>query len=121
MTANDANGDTGEFVTAYVGTNTLISPKAALTYENCKELEETVNACVEQNRLALVLDCKAIQFMDSEALEKLVELHDKLLAKGGDLKIAGLNTLCRDILMVTRLINVFNVYADVPEALRSRS
>jgi hypothetical protein len=36
------------------------------------------------------------------------------------LKIVGLNTVCRDILIVTRLINVFNIYSDVPEAVRSR-
>jgi anti-anti-sigma factor len=57
-------------------------------------------------------------FLDSKALESLLYLHDRLKERGGMLKLANLNAVCRDILKVTRFINVFHVYQDVQEAIR---
>jgi hypothetical protein len=59
--------------------------------------------------------------MDSQALELLLTMHESLMNSGGILKIFGLNGVCRDILVTTRLINLLNIYWEMQEALRGES
>ncbi len=119
--AADVHGiDPNKFGITKVGTHTVLIPKESLTFENRKAFDGAIQKLVDENQILIILDCKAVEFLDSEALEELVENHDELAVQGGSLKIVGLNTVCRDILIVTRLINVFNIYSDVPEAVRSR-
>lgn len=120
MAAAGPDIDSTQFGYTRVGTNAILTPKGSLTFENRKVFVATINKLISANQTSIVMDCKAVAFMDSEALEQLVQTHDELVSQGGSLKIVGLTAVCRDILIVTRLINVFNIYSDVPEAVRSR-
>ena len=104
-----------------VGKNSVLTIKASLTFENCDEFETVVNAVIERNAAGVILDCKAVAFLDSKALEMLTRAHEALKKRGDLLKFANLNAVCRDILTVTRLINIFHVYEDIAEAARKRS
>lgn len=101
-----------------VGSRTVIAPKESLTYENREKLQDTFDECLSQQRSDIILDCKAVGYMDSEALELLVRLHEELRNQGNRLKIIGLNEVCRDIFFATRLIHLY-VYEDIHEAIRS--
>jgi len=106
---------------AKIGENVVLSPRESLKFENCEEYSGIFGQIVRQNQANLILDFKSVAVMDSKALELLVETQDALRQRGKLLKLANLNGVCRDILMVTRLINHFHVYEDVAEAARSRS
>jgi len=73
---------------------------------------------MKQQRSDIILDCKAISYMDSEALELLVHMHEELRNQGNLLKIIGLNDVCRDIFVATRLIHL-HIYQDMHEAIKS--
>ena len=103
---------------AKVGTRTVLAPKESLTYEICEELEATFEECLNDQRTDIVLDCKDVTCMDSEALELLVRMHEELRNHGSALKIITLNDVCRDIFVATRLIHL-HVYEDIHEAIRS--
>jgi len=103
---------------AKVGTRTVLAPKESLTYETCEELEATFEECLNDRKADIILDCKAVTFMDSEALELLVRMHEELRTRGSVLKIITLNDVCRDIFVATRLIHL-HVYEDIHEAIRS--
>jgi anti-anti-sigma factor len=103
---------------AKVGTRTVLAPKESLTYETCAELETSFDECLNDQRADIILDCKDVTFMDSEALELLVRMHDELRNRGSVLKIITLNDVCRDIFVATRLIHL-HVYEDIHEAIRS--
>jgi len=120
MAADGHAIDSSKFGMTKVGAHSALTPKESLTFENRNAFDAAIQKLVDEKQILIVLDCKAVAFLDSEALEELVETHDELAAQGGSLKIVGLNTVCRDILIVTRLINVFNIYSDIPEAVRSR-
>ncbi len=102
-----------------VGASSVVAPGESLTYQNCKELEDLIKGLISQNQTRIILDCKTVPFMDSKVLELLLQLHNTLKNRGGALKITGLNAVCRDILLTTRLINILFVYEDIAEALRS--
>jgi anti-anti-sigma factor len=104
--------------TGRVSSRTIFAPRESLTYENCKELEAMFNDSLDQHKTEIILDFKAVSFLDSEALELLVRIHEELRNRGGVLKIIGIDAVCRDILNATRLINVFRVYEDIHKAIK---
>ena len=107
--------------TARVSSRTILAPKESLTYQNCEKLETMFNDSLSQHKTEIILDCKAVSFMDSDALELLLRFHEELSNRGGRLKIIGLNTVCRDILNATRIISVLNVYEDIHQAVKGVS
>ena len=106
--------------TAKIGENVVLMLKEPLTADNCEAFEKIFDQVIDQNPSSLILDLKPVAFMDSVALELLIKVHDTVARQGGVVKLANLNDVCRDILVVTRLINLFRVYEDVAEAARSR-
>jgi anti-anti-sigma factor len=105
-------------VTTKVGTRKILNPKSSLTFQNCQEFEATLMDYIRQEVIEIIVDCKSVSLFDSEALELLVRIHEQLKSRGGSLKLVGLNDLCRDILIATRLVNFFQVYEDIHEAMR---
>jgi anti-anti-sigma factor len=107
--------------TATVGINVVVTIKESLTFKTCEELETMFNQLIRQNKNRIVLDFGEVNFMDSQALELLLTMHESLMNSGGILKIFGLNGVCRDILVTTRLINLLNISWEMQEALREES
>lgn len=107
--------------TSKVGANVVLTLRASLTFENCEEFEDIFNRVIGQNPPSLILDFKSATSLDSMALELLVRSDDALKGQGSILKLANLNPVCKDILMVTRLSNHFHVYEDVADSVRSLS
>ncbi len=102
-----------------VGPRTVLSPREPLTYLNCEDLEATFRSCLTHPKMEILLDLDSVPLLDSEALELLLGMHEEMLTQGGALKLINVNPLCRDILIATRLLNVFSVFENVSEAIRS--
>ncbi|HLA28406.1 MAG TPA: STAS domain-containing protein [Syntrophales bacterium] len=101
-----------------LGNHTIVTLKEPITYQNCKELEDCIERVAGKSQAAIILECKAVSYVDSVALEMLLRLQEKIMERGMQLKIVSLNAVCRDIMIVTRLINQFTVHASVPEAIK---
>jgi anti-anti-sigma factor len=104
-----------------IGGRKILNPKTSITFKNREEIEAMIQDSIEGNKAEIILDCKSVPFMDSEALELIFRIHEELKARGGILKLVGLNAVCRDILLATRLINEFHVYNDIHEAIKRLS
>ena len=104
---------------AKAGARTILTPKEPLTCQNCEEFHARFDEITSQQKTEIILDCKAVSLIDSAGLELLVELEERLRKRGGILKLINLSSLCRDILVATRLINIFHVYSDIHEAIRN--
>jgi anti-anti-sigma factor len=99
---------------------TIVTLESQITYSNCNELEEKIDNAIQQNKTEIILDCKNVGLLDSAALQLLVQTHEELRNKGGALKMVGLNDVCLDIMLATRLINMLFIYKDIHEAVTSR-
>jgi len=100
------------------GGMTVLAPKEGLNHQTRDEMEGHFNECLDQFRTKIILDCKEVPYFDSEGLEMLIATDEKLRKRGGILKIIGLNSLCRDIFVSTRLINTLHIYNDIHEAIK---
>lgn len=67
----------------------------------------------------VVLDLARVPYVDSRGLELLLELRDRCVSRGGSLKLAGPNALCKDVLRITRLHREFDVFDDAVSAAGS--
>ncbi len=102
------------------GGRIVINPKASITYENCEELEAKFDESINHGKTEIIMDCKSVAYMDSEGLALLLRMHVNMKKKGGKLKLSGMNKVCRDILLATRLITVLHVYNDMQTAITDR-
>ncbi|CAB1083168.1 hypothetical protein JY97_02855 [Alkalispirochaeta odontotermitis] len=103
-----------------VGVRTILAPSVPLSIKNVKEMTAVILDCIQRPNSEIILDCKSAKFMDSAGLELLLQVHNDLKNNGGKLKVIGLNETCRDILYATRLINVFNIFNDIHDAIRHK-
>lgn len=104
-----------------VGAVMVLTIKESLTHVTCQDLEKILNQAMSKNRNRIILDFRSVPFIDSQGLELLLTMHEKLADSGGNLKILGLNGVCRDILVATRMINFLHVFGDLQEALRGEA
>jgi anti-anti-sigma factor len=90
-------------------------------------LEDTLAAFrqVVEHQLAgkdvvdLVLNLREVPFVDSAALECLLELQDRLAERMGQVRLAKCHPDVRKILEVTRLDATFEIFEDIPEAIKA--
>ena len=95
------------------GVKTFIDPDFALIGENMASLDEQVKECLDKNDIHLVIDLASVPYIDSEALEKLLEYYNQIRNIGGSLEIFNPNPLCNEILNITRITNYIDIYFDL--------
>lgn len=77
-------------------------------------------ACVGVlDRSRVVLDLDNTELLDSEGLEALLNVQDKLREEGGEVKVCTTNSTNRKILEVARLDQQLEVFSSVIDAVKS--
>jgi len=120
MTNNQQDSELRQIDGRKHSSQAALSLKNAITWQNCLELKKKLESKIAEGRTEIILDFKRVDLLDSAALEMLIEIHDVLMKQGGILKLAGLQEVCSDILMATRIINIFFVYKDINEAVSDK-
>jgi len=67
----------------------------------------------------IVLNLGGVNYIDSGGLGTLVALYTTASNAGGAVKLAALTQRIGDLLQVTKLLTVFEVFANVEEAVKS--
>ena len=101
------------------GARVVLTPSSSLLDENMAEVRDMVRGALDHGKSEIILDLKGATFIDSDGLEFLVDTEAELRKSGGILKIVHLNPVCTDILIATRLMNIFSVFKDVHEAMKN--
>jgi anti-sigma B factor antagonist len=86
--------------------------------EESSLLRETVKKTVMENN-RIVLNLGEVSYIDSGGLGTLVALHTTAHNAGGAIKLASLTKRVGDVLQVTKLLTVFDVYNSEAEAVES--
>jgi anti-sigma B factor antagonist len=86
--------------------------------EESSLLRETVKNAIPNNR-RIVLNLGDVNYIDSGGLGTLVALHTTAHNVGSNIKLANLTKRVGDLLQVTKLLTVFDVYNSEYEALES--
>jgi anti-sigma B factor antagonist len=69
------------------------------------------------NSKKVVLDLENVSYIDSGGLGMLVGVYSSARAAGADIKLSGLGQRVRDVLQITKLVTVFEVYDNEQQAV----
>src|SRR5215467_3291714 len=81
-------------------------------------LRDRVRQLIAEHR-NLVLNLGGINYIDSGGLGTLVSLYTTAHNAGGSIKLANLTQRVGDLLQVTKLVTIFEVFPNVEEAVES--
>jgi len=82
-------------------------------------LKDKVNSLVLQGRREVIVNLAKVTAIDSSGLGEIVACLTTVKRGGGRLKLLHLNSRHRDLLSITKLLTVFEVYDAEEEATRS--
>jgi len=83
------------------------------------KLRELITQALEIDKNDIVLDLGGVTAIDSSGIGEMVACYTSVTKRGGQLKLMHLSPKITDILQVTQLITVFDVFDDEREALGS--
>ncbi|MGA7928744.1 MAG: STAS domain-containing protein [Candidatus Sulfotelmatobacter sp.] len=86
--------------------------------EESSLLRDTVKKAVSENN-RIVLNLGQVNYIDSGGLGTLVALRTTAQNAGGTIKLTNLTQRVGDLLQVTKLLTVFDVYNSEAEAIES--
>ena len=87
--------------------------------EESNALREKVKSLIAEGKKKVVLNMANITFIDSAGLGTLVAAHHSAKSQGAALKLAHLGSKFQEVLQITKLLTVFDVYNSEAEAVAS--
>jgi len=97
----------------------IIAPKGRLTVETEADFVQAVRQLLDNGQIRLVLNLADVPYIDSGGLGAIAHTYTSAWRRGGELKLLNVKHRNRQLLTVTRLITVFEVFESEDEAVRS--
>ncbi len=82
-------------------------------------LRKTIRDLLEDKRTLILLNLADVDYIDSSGIGELVSAYTGVKNRGGVLKLLHLTKKVHDLLQLTKLFTVFDVYSDEHTALSS--
>ena len=82
-------------------------------------LRDKIQNMLDAGQTKFLLNLADVDYIDSSGLGELVSSFTTVKNQGGALKLLSLTHRVRDLMQITKLLTVFDVYDDEPEALKS--
>ena len=89
--------------------------------EGSEILRDTLRDLISQGHKKILLNLGDVNYSDSSGLGALVSGYTSLTSQGGHLKVLNLTKKVHDLLQVTKLLTIFEVFDDEATALKSYS
>ena len=86
---------------------------------NAVALHRSIRSLVLEKKTQIILNLAGVTFIDSCGLGELVASQISVENKGGEIKLIGLTDQLQELFRATRLLAVFDTYANEPEAIQS--
>src|SRR5438876_721822 len=83
------------------------------------EMRETIQHMLDEGKKKFIVNLEKVTFMDSAGIGELVACHKRAVEKGGVIKILKANEKMLDLFAITKLIEIFDLFTDEKEALKS--
>jgi len=104
--------DAGQVTVVELGGRITLGDGSAL-------LRKTIRGLLDDKRTKILLNLADVDYIDSSGIGELVSGFTAVKNQGGDLKLLHLTKKVRDLLQITKLYTVFDVYTDESAALGS--
>jgi anti-sigma B factor antagonist len=103
-----------------VADGTILDLKGKLTLgEGDTLLKDKVNSLILEGHKKLVLNLEGVPYIDRAGLGEIVRTYTTVSRQGGKLKLLNLTKRIQDLLSITKLLTVFEVYEEEDAAVKS--
>lgn len=87
--------------------------------DNADPLYDTLQSFVEKDEIEFLLDLRSVTYISSTGVGSLIKCYRAVLKKKGHVKFLSPSQSVRNILAISKLDGVFEIFSDEDEALRS--
>jgi anti-sigma B factor antagonist len=102
------------------GDVTILDLEGKITIgEGSVSLRSAIRRLIEEGKKKILLNLAGVGYVDSSGIGELVSSYTTINREGGQLKLLKLTQKIKDLLTITKLLTVFDVYDDESEALNS--
>ena len=101
------------------GPISLLDVSGRLTSFETGALRESISRLLKQDRKNIVLNLSELQYLDSSGIGELVSSFTTVTNGGGQLKLLNLTKKIQELLAITKLLTVFQVFNDEKTAVAS--
>ena len=106
--------------TRQVGDVSVVDVAGRITLgEGSSALRDLLREMVGKGDKKILLNLGDVSYIDSSGIGELVSGFTTVTNSGGQLKLLNLNKRVKDLLQITKLYTVFEVYEDEAAAIRS--
>ncbi len=106
--------------TRHVDSVTVVDIAGRITLgEDLAELRQLVRNLLAQGQKSILLNLADVTYIDSSGIGELVSAFTAASNQGGQLKLLNLTRKVRDLLQITKLLTVFEVYDDEARGIAS--
>lgn len=105
-----------------IGSVMILDLKGKVTLgEGDEVLKDKINSLILQGHKKMLLNLADVPYIDSAGLGEIVRTYTTVSRQGGQLKLVNLTKRITDLLMITKLLTVFETFDNEQEALKSFS
>jgi anti-sigma B factor antagonist len=83
------------------------------------EIKQAVNELLKKGNKNIILNLGNVPYVDSAGLGEIMRCFTTLRREGGDFKLVSPNQRIMDLLSITKLLNVFDIYDNESTAIKS--
>jgi anti-sigma B factor antagonist len=87
--------------------------------EGSVALRTAIRRLLEEGKKRILLNLAQVSYIDSSGIGELVSSYTAINKEGGQLKLLNLTQKLQDLLTITKLLTVFDVYESEADALNS--
>ena len=87
--------------------------------EGSVALRTAIRRLLEEGKKKILLNLARVGYIDSSGIGELVSSYTAINKENGELKLLNLTQKLQDLLTITKLLTVFDVYESEEEALSS--
>ncbi|MFW6133616.1 MAG: STAS domain-containing protein [Planctomycetota bacterium] len=97
------------------GTTCIARAGGDITVERTAGLQDDLLGLVGERPERLVVDFRAVAFIDSSGMASLVKVLSRARKEGVELVLAGMNDRIRGVFEIARLDRIFHIADEVPQ------
>ena len=112
MSLHATNRDAGDVTVVDLSGRITLGEGSAL-------MRKTIRGLLDDGNMKILLNLADVDYIDSSGIGELVSGFSAVKARGGDLKLLQLTKKVKDLLQITKLYTVFEVFSEEGPALRS--
>ncbi len=103
-----------------VGDVTIVDVEGRMALEEgADDFRELTRAMIRDGRLKLVINLEKVPYIDSTALGEIIRCYTTLTRLGGGLKLLAVGPTVHRLLVITRLLSIFDLFDAEADAIKS--